>query len=152
LKIYDVYSALFLTILSTGACILAYRLRLGSIHNPGAGLIPFGVAALLGFMSIGLLLRGLLRSTVGSQSEGIFKGVEWRGVVLTLCGLLGYGAVFNRLGFRLSTFFLMLLFIGGVGRQKWWLAFTVSLFTVVCAYLIFVVWLRCPFPAGPFGI
>ena len=152
LKIYDVSSALFLTILSMGACILAYRLRLGSIHNPGAGLIPFGVAALLGFMSIGLLLRGLFRPSVGSPREGVFKGVEWRGVVLTLCGLLGYGAVFNSLGFRLSTFFLMLLLIGGVGRRKWWLAFTVSLFTVVCAYLIFVVWLGCPFPTGPFGI
>ena len=135
-----------------GTCILAYRLRLGSIRNPGAGLIPFGVAALLGFMSIGLLLRGLFRSTVGSQSEGMFKGAEWKGVVLTLCGLLGYGAAFHSLGFRLSTFLLMLLFIGGVGRQKWWLAFTVSLFTVVCAYFIFVAWLGCPFPAGPFGI
>jgi putative tricarboxylic transport membrane protein len=152
LKIYDVYSALFLTILSMGTCILAYRLRLGSIRNPGAGLIPFGVAALLGLMSIGLLLRGLFRSTGGSQSDGVFKGVKWRGVVLTLCGLLGYGAAFHILGFRLSTFFLMLLLIGGVGRKKWWLAFTVSLFTVVCAYLIFVVWLGCPFPAGPLGI
>jgi putative tricarboxylic transport membrane protein len=152
LKLYDVYSALFLTILSMGTCILAYRLRLGSIHNPGAGLMPFGVAALLGFMSVGLILRGLFGSTAGSQSQGMFKGVEWRGVVLTLCGLLGYGAAFPILGFRLSTFFLMLLFIGGVGRQKWWLTFTVSLLTVVCAHLIFVVWLGCPFPAGPFGI
>ncbi len=152
MKIYDVYSALFLTILSGVTCIFAYRLSLGSIYNPGAGLIPFGVAALLGFMSIGLLLRGLFRSAGESQSEGVFKGVEWRGVVLTLCGLLGYGAVFNHLGFRFSTFFLMLLLIGGVGRQKWWSTFAVSLFTVVFAYLIFVVWLRSPFPAGPFGI
>jgi putative tricarboxylic transport membrane protein len=152
LKIYDVYSALFLTILSTGTCILAYRLRLGSIYNPGAGLIPFGVATLLGLMSIGLLLRGLFRSTDGSQREGVFKGVQWRGVVLTLCGLLGYGVAFPILGFRLSTFFLVLLLTGGVGRQKWWLAVTVSLFTVVCAYLIFVVWLGCPFPAGLLGI
>jgi hypothetical protein len=82
----------------------------------------------------------------------MFKGVEWRGVVLTLCGLLGYGAAFPILGFRLSTFFLMLLLIGGVGRQTWWLTFTVSFLTVVCAYFIFVVWLGCPFPAGPFGI
>jgi len=152
LNIYDVYSALFLTILSAVTCILAYRLSLGSIHNPGAGLIPFGVAALLGFMSIGLFLRGLRRSAGEPRSEGMFKGVEWRGVALTLCGLLGYGVVFNRLGFRLSTFFLMLLLVGGVGRQKWWSTFAVSFFTVVFAYLIFVVWLRCPFPAGPLGI
>jgi len=152
LKIHDVYSASFLTMLSAATCILAYRLSLGSIHNPGAGLIPFGVAALLGFMSIGLLLRGLRRSAEKPRSEGMFRGVEWRGVALTLCGLLGYGAAFDRLGFRLSTFLLMLLLIGGVGRQKWWSTLAVSFFTVVFAYLIFVVWLRCPFPAGPLGI
>ncbi|HVP76804.1 MAG TPA: tripartite tricarboxylate transporter TctB family protein [Thermodesulfobacteriota bacterium] len=152
LKIYDTYAALFLTVLGGVTCILAYRLSLGSIHNPGAGLIPFSVAALLGLMSIGLLVRGLLRSNAGSQSERVFRGVEWRGVALTLCGLLGYGAVFNPIGFRLSTFLLMLLLVGGVGRQKAWLTLTVSFFTVVFAYLIFVVWLRCPFPSGPFGI
>lgn len=148
----DVYAALFLTVLSGVTCILAYRLSLGSVHNPGAGLIPFGVAALLGLMSVGLLVRGLLRSNVGSQGERGFRGVEWRRVALTLCGLLGYGAVFNHIGFRLSTFFLMLLLVGGVGRQKAWLALTVSFFTVLFAYFIFVVWLRCPFPSGPFGI
>ncbi|HUL23458.1 MAG TPA: tripartite tricarboxylate transporter TctB family protein [Thermodesulfobacteriota bacterium] len=152
MKTYDVYVASFLTALSGVTCILAYRLSLGSIHNPGAGLIPFGVAALLGLMSIGLLVKGLLRSNVGSQRERVFRGVEWWGVALTLCGLLGYGAVFNHIGFRLSTLFLMLLLVGGVGRQKVWLALTVSLCTVVFAYLIFVVWLRCPFPSGPFGI
>ena len=152
MKIYDVYSALFLTALSAATCLLARRLGLGSIHNPGAGLIPFGVAALLGFMSIGLLLRGLLRSTAGSKREGVFQGVQWRGVVLTLCGLLGYGAVFNRLGFRLSTFFLMLLLVGGVGRRTVRSTLAVSVLTVVFAYLIFVVWLRCPFPVGPLGI
>lgn len=152
MKIYEFYSALFLTILSMGTCILAYRLGLGSIRNPAAGLIPFGVAVLLGLMSIGLLLRSLFRSTKGPQSEAVFKGVEWRGVVLTLCGLLGYGAAFSYLGFRLSTFFLMLLLIGVVGRQKWWLTFMISILTVVCAYVLFVVWLGCPFPAGPLGI
>ncbi len=152
MRIYDVYSALFLTALSAATCLLAHRLGLGSIHNPGAGLVPFGVAALLGLMSIGLLFRGLLKSTAGFQREGAFQGVQWRGVVLTLCSLLGYGAVFNRLGFRLSTFFLMLLLVGGVGRRRWWSTLAVSLLTVVFAYLIFVVWLRCPFPIGFLGI
>jgi hypothetical protein len=28
----------------------------------------------------------------------------------------------------------------------------ISIFTVGCAYVLFVVWLGCPFPAGPLGI
>ena len=135
-----------------GTCFFSYRLGLGTIHNPGPGLIPFGVAVLLGMMSIGLLLRSLFGTQKGFQRKAVFKGVKWRRVGLALCGLLGYGLAFNFLGFRLCTFFLMVLLLGVVGRQKWWLTLTVSILTVIGAYLIFVLWLGCPFPTGPLGI
>jgi len=152
LKIYDFYSGIFLTMLSIATCIFSYRLGLRDIRNPGPGLIPFGVAGLLGLMSMGLLFRSLFGIIKGSQSRAVFKGVKWKRVVLALCGLLGYGITFNFLGFRLCTFFLMVLLLGVVGRQKWWLTFTISILTVIGAYLIFVVLLGCPFPTGPLGI
>lgn len=152
MKHYDFYAGLFLMGVSMGACILASRLGFGDIHNPGAGLIPFGVAILLGLMSIGLCLRSLFGVIKGYQEREAFKGIEWGRVVLVLCALLGYGVAFNFLGFRICTFLLMILLLGVVGRLKWWLTIAISLFTVLCAYLIFVVWLGCPFPQGPFGI
>ena len=152
MKLYDLYCGAFLTGVSGITCVLSYQLGLRSIRNPGPGLIPFGVAAILGFMSIGLSVRGLFGSKNGFQSGPVFKGVNWRRVVVALGGLLGYGMTFNFLGFRLCTFSLMVLLLGVVGRQKWWLTFTVSVITVIFAHLIFVVWLGCPFPAGPLGI
>ena len=152
MKIYDFYSGIFLMIISVGTCILSYRLGLGDIHNPGAGLIPFGTAAILGLMSIGLCLRGLFEIIKGRQEWEVFKGVEYSRVILVLFSLLGYGIAFNFLGFRICTFLLMILLLGAVGRLKWWLTLGISLFTTWCAYLIFVVWLGCPFPVGPFGI
>lgn len=152
MKNYDFLSGIFLMILSIGACLMAYRLRLGNISNPGAGLIPFGVAALLGLMSIGLSLRSLFEVTKEYQERQVFKGIDWRRVLLVLCALLGYGIAFNFLGFRICTFLLMILLLGVVGHQKWWFTITGSFFIVLFAYLIFVIWLGCPFPKGPFGI
>lgn len=152
MKPFDLISGLFLMILSVGTCFIAHRLGLGHIHNPGPGLIPFGVAAILFLMSVGLVLRSLFEAIKGPQAKEVFKGIEWGRVVLVLCALLGYGVAFNFLGFRICTFLLMVLFLGVVGRLKWWLTIAISLFTVLCAYLIFVVWLGCPFPQGPFGI
>ena len=152
MKKYDFYSGLFLAVFSGAACILSYRLGFKSISNPGAGLIPFGVAGLLGLMSVGLLLKSLPGTKAGPREEAVFSGLAWGRVLLVLCGLLGYGLTFEFLGFPLCTFFLMVLLLGVVGRQKWWMILTVSIFTVLFAHLIFVVWLGCPFPTGPFRI
>lgn len=148
----DFYPGLFLMGVSIGTCILASRLGFGDIHNPGAGLIPFGAAALLGLMSIGMVIRSLIESIKVRQEKKIFKGISWKTLILVLATLLGYGIAFNTLGFNTCTFLLMLMLLGVVGRLKWWLTLIISLFTVLCAYLIFVVWLGCPFPQGPFGI
>jgi len=148
---YNFLSGLFLMILSVGTCFMAHRLGLGNIHNPGPGLIPFGVAAILFLMSVGLILRSFFEAIKGPQKK-VFKGVDWKRVILVLASLLGYGLAFNTLGFTFCTFLLMILLLGVVGRLKWWLILVISLFTVVCTHLIFVVWLECPFPNGPFGI
>ena len=149
MKNNDFYSGLFLMALSIGTCIMSYMLGFGEIRNPGAGLIPFGTAALLGFLSIGLVLRSLFEMP---RERGIFQQLRWGTVILVLCALIGYGLVFNLLGFSISTFLLMILLFGVVGRRKWWFTFTFSLLTVLGVYIVFVVWLGCQFPKGFFGI
>jgi len=131
---------------------MAYRLKLGTIREPGAGLIPFGVAALLGLMSIGLSLKSLSEVTREYQEKQTLEGIQWGKIALVLITLVGYGVAFNSLGFHICTFLLMVLFLGVAGRLKWWLAIALSLFTTFGAYIIFEAWLGCPFPKGPFGI
>ncbi len=152
MKHYDFCAGLFLMGVSFGTCILASRLGLGDIHNPGAGLIPFGAAALLGLMSIGMVIRSLIESIKVRQEKKIFEGIRWKPLILVLGTLLGYGIAFNTLGFNICTFLLMIMLLGVVSRKKWWLTLVISILTVVSAYLIFVAWLDCQFPTGPFGI
>lgn len=152
MKRYDLYSGIFLVVISIVTCLLSYRLGLGEIHNPGPGLIPFGVASVLFLMSLGLIIRCITEGIKRPLKGQAFKDVSWQRVILVLISLLGYGVGFNRLGFSICTFLLIIFLLGVVCRQRWWLAILASILTVVISYFIFVVWLEVPFPKGPFGI
>ena len=149
---YDLFSGLFLMLLGIGTCILAYQLGLGRIGHPGTGLIPFGTAALLGLMSIGLVLKSLIKKGKGDQKSGNFQGIQWGTLIMVVCALIGYGIVFSFLGFSITTFFLMFLLLWRIGRQRWWMTLAISILIVIGVNLIFVVWLGCQFPKGFLGV
>lgn len=152
MKNLDFYAGLFLMVLGFGSCIMSYLIGLGSYSEPGAGFIPFGIGAFLGLMSIGLIFRTLNQSEKVRQGKETFRGIVWKRVILVMCLILGYGLAINSLGFRLSTFFLMILLLRVVSSQKWWFVLVFSFLTTVGTYLIFVVWLGCQFPKGFLGI
>jgi hypothetical protein len=148
MKNRDAISGLFLALLSAGTCMMAYRLGLGTGNQPGPGLVAFGIAALLGFMSLYLMLEGvLLAKRELKNSEGAGR-LAWEKPLTILAILAGYGALLDLLGFSLSNFLLMMLLVWVVGRQKLRLALCVSSLTVACAYLLFVAGLGLAFPAG----
>lgn len=145
---HDFISGSLLSLVGAGALILAYRLGIGTLREPGAGLIPFGAAALLFLMCLGLAIKGLLEERTARHRDAVFRGIKWGTPVLVLCALLGYGIAFNRLGFRISTFLFTLLLLTMVGRRRWWLTVSYSILIVIAIYLIFVVWLGCELPRG----
>jgi putative tricarboxylic transport membrane protein len=144
----DLLSGLFLFVLSIGTCLMAYRLGIGSGNNPGPGFAAFGIAFLLGLMSIYLFLKGAYQAIKDQGKTKALKGFLWKKPMFVLVLLLGYGIFFKFLGFSVSTFLIMILLIWGAGRQKFLLALTVSIITVASAYLLFVVALGLPLPAG----
>jgi putative tricarboxylic transport membrane protein len=150
MKNRDVLSGLFLALLSAVICVMAYRLGLGSGNNPGPGFAAFGIAFLLGLMSLSLCFKGVLHSMRDRGKTEAVKELPWRKPMLILVILVGYGIFLKYLGFSVSTFLLMMLLVWVVGRQRLRLAFVVSFLTVAFAYLLFVVALRLQLPAGPF--
>lgn len=154
MKRYDIYPGLFLMAVGIGGCILASRLGLGTMHSPGAGLIPFGVAAILALMSAGIVAGSLIRAAkekpIGAAK--IFEGINWTTAILVLCTLTGYGAAFDALGFDICNFLLMVVLLLAVCRKKLWLTLFTSIVTVAAAHLLFITWLNCQFPRGPLGM
>ena len=147
----DAAAGLFLVALSLFTCLLARRLGLGEVHNPGSGLIPFGAAALLGLMALGQFGRGL-RAPARVQDDSASGPSRWSQVSVVLGALLGCGVALNPLGFSVSVFLLMVVLLGVVGRKSWWATLTISFLIVTGAYLLFVKWLGVEFPRGPLGI
>jgi hypothetical protein len=153
-KHYDLYPGLFLMAVSIGGCILASRLGLGSMHSPGAGLIPFGTAAILAMMSAGMVVGSLIRAAKEGPARvtKIFEGINWTAAILVLCTLAGYGAGFDTLGFDTCNFLMMVVLLRAVCRKKLWLTLAISVITAVGAHLLFITWLNCQFPRGPLGM
>ncbi len=139
----DLFSGLFLLLLSVGACIKAIQLDLGNAETPGPGFIPFGIAGILGLMSLYLCLRGALQAGGRPAEWG-----DWKKPILVLVLLTAYAALFQPLGFLVLTFLLMVLLLWAVGRQRLLRSLTVSALTVVCAHLLFVFLFQLPLPGG----
>ncbi len=144
----DIASGLFLIIISVATGIMAYRLGLGSGSDPGAGFAAFGIAALLGLMSLYLFARGIVQRVRTGASGGIAPAILWRKPILMLIVLAAYGVFFDFLGFPLSTFLLMMLLVWVFGRRKVSVALVVSILTTASSYALFVIAFGLPLPMG----
>jgi hypothetical protein len=144
----NLISGIFLVIISILTCVMAYRLGLGTGSDPGAGFAAFGIASLLGLMSLYLLLKGLLQTFRKRGKDEAVPAILWKKPVLILAVLAAYGAFFNFLGFPLSTFLLMMLLVWVFGRRKMTMALFVSIVTTASSYALFVTALGLPLPLG----
>jgi len=72
--------------------------------------------------------------------------------VFTLAAMTGFAVLLERLGFLLTTFFLMLLLLRAIESQRWSKVFFVALLTAVGSYALFGWILGIPLPGGVFGI
>ncbi len=144
----DLTSGLFLVIISIVTCIMAYRLGLGSGSNPGAGFAAFGIASLLGLMSLYLVFKGLVQMVRKRDKKEAVPAILWKKPVLILVVLAAYGVFFDFLGFPLSTFMLMMLLVWAFGRRKLALSLFVSIITTASSYALFVTALGLPLPLG----
>ncbi len=144
----NILSGVCLMLVSLVTCAMAYQLGLGTGNNPGAGFAAFGIAFLLGLMSLGMFLKSLARLRAKNGKAEPVSPIMWRKPLLILIVLAGYGVFFNSLGFSLSTFLLMMLLIWVFGRQRLVLSLTVSILTVASSYALFVMALGLPFPVG----
>lgn len=145
---YDMISGLFLALLSLVTCVKAYRMGLGTASEPGPGLIAFGIAAVLGAMSLFLFVKGIIQIMKGYKEQEAFKGGRLYKIFLVLALIVAYGVFFKFLGFLISTFLFMLLLLWPVGRQRLRTSLAVSVLTVLCAHLLFVVVFSLPLPRG----
>jgi putative tricarboxylic transport membrane protein len=98
---------IFWLVLSTAVCVESWSLKVGGLHNPGPGFLPFYTAILLGLLALISLLQ-TLKESEGPASE-IWGGIQFGKLAILLGTLFLYVFLLDRLGFLLGTFLLLLV-------------------------------------------
>ncbi len=141
LSLWVLFSAIF--------CTGAIHLKVGSLGRPGPGFMPLLIGIFMFLVSLFTLFKTLLgraETDGGARLEISLKTL--RKPIAIYAALVAYGLILTRLGYLISTSFLM-LFLFKVEPQKWFIALIFTILTVGISYLIFVVWLECQVPTFP---
>ena len=145
------YASAFLCAFAAAASVGAYRLGLGSVHNPGPGFMPFATATLLALMALGQLVRVAMAPDEGSGGATAFATSRWGVVTIVLGTLFGAGFMLERAGFSVATFLMLVVLFGVVARKRWWVTLLWAALVVAAARLLSRA-LGMPLPEGPLGI
>ena len=145
------WSGLFWLVFSIFVCVEAIRMGTGSFSSPGPGLLPFWSGVVVGTLAILLLVVGTLTREEGGKIKNLWRGMNWRTVILVSASLVIYCILLPRLGFLITTFGLMTLLFSIVKRSRLWIQMFTALVTVLVTYVTFYVWLGVQLPKGLFG-
>lgn len=148
----DQWSSFFWLVFGVVICISSVPYGMGSLHNPGAGFVPFLSGLAVSIFSI----IGFVESTV-KQKKGqrwrspMTEGTMWGKVLFAVADLFAYAFLLAPLGFTLCTA-LCVSFLLRIGKfYPWRVAIAGGIAAAFATYGIFVVLLKVQFPKGPWG-
>jgi putative tricarboxylic transport membrane protein len=136
--------------LGISVTVTSYKLKLGSLSDPGPGLMPFLLGIILSILSLPILVQSfsIIKRKEKQRDEGIWSDVEFKKLIIVLVSLIGYAMLLEKVGFVITTFLLMLILYKIISTRKWFFALIASILTVVTAFFLFVELLRVELPFG----
>lgn len=119
--------------------------------GPGPSFLPLLLGIALAALSLALLIGAILKPPETSTGPPAARwSASWR-IWVILLSLVGYALVFERLGYLISTTLFLALLLAVIEPQRWLVVAGVPVASSVLSYLLFVRWLKIPFPKGPLG-
>jgi putative tricarboxylic transport membrane protein len=150
MKQRNLVSGIILLALAIATLVETNKLEIGTLLSPQTGFFPFILAILLGILSLILLGQAITEKDERKVPSWVSSG-GWKTLSLTLGGLLFFAIFFERLGYLVSTFLLISLLVGAIGKRKWWLVILFAFLSTLISYLIFGILLKTELPAGIMG-
>ncbi len=142
-KKYERITAIMISL--AGVWIMYYAwetLKLGSIHVPDAGLLPFLCGA-------GLVILGIVWATMlqfAKAKEAPSEKVLWYRPILSLILMVIYAGVMEAVGYITSTLVFMVAWQQIIEREKWIKTLVISVLGTVAMYALFGYFLKVPIP------
>ncbi len=133
---------------------LSLRMPIGTFRMAGTGMFPLCLGILLMILSGAFILKIFFQGKEEQVKEGasIESSESPIQLILFLGAMVLATLFFNRLGYPLISFLLMVALLRILGIKRWGLNILISVVTAVGSYFLFVKWLDIPMPKGWIGI
>jgi putative tricarboxylic transport membrane protein len=118
---------------------------MGRVKHPGPGFLPFGLAIILIILSLFLIFSKWKK---GTASTPFWPHSIWLRPLLGVAILIFFALVVEWVGFLLTTFIFLMIWMGVIERVRWRTIISVSIGTTAALYLIFALLLDVPLPMG----
>jgi LPXTG-motif cell wall-anchored protein len=120
-----------------------------SESGPGSGFLPAWLGAVMAALALLMLVRR--RRAADADVDWMPRGGGARRLVVVLAATVFYVAALKVLGMILASALYLAFIMRYLERHAWWLTATVAIVTALGNWLLFVHWLKVPFPTSPFG-
>jgi putative tricarboxylic transport membrane protein len=135
--------------------VMAFRMPMGRIGQPGPGYFPVIVGAVLILTAAACLVQALMAMRSGSpisdggNEEASAQGNRQTGKTWLLLGFLVlYVLALQPVGFPIALTVFLVASIQVFGFRKWLPTAGIAVALTVVSYLTFVMWLKVPLPLG----
>lgn len=143
MKKYERLTAML--VVAGGVLIMIYAwhsLKLGSIHMPDAGLMPFLCGA--GLAVLGVIWALMLQLAREEKEEA--EKVLWHRPLISLLLMVIYGWAMEAVGYITSTVLFMIAWQQIIEREKWVKTIVIAVLGTIAMYALFVLFLKVPVP------
>src|SRR3989339_2192212 len=145
MKTYERITAIITSLGGVWIMVYAWHtLKLGSIHVPDAGFLPFLCGAALAILGIVWIL--ILQWKKEQGNEGSAERRLWLRPLLSLTLMVLYGWAMEIVGSITSTLIFMVAWQQIIEREGWVKTMVISLIGTLAMYALFVYLLKVPIP------
>lgn len=128
------------------------KLGLGTLREPGSGLLAFLASCFIILMAVIVLFQSwVFKRGYLTKVSTLWEGASWHKPLAIGLVLVGYILVLERVGFLITSLFILFIMFKVVEKLSWTKATVISLSISLGTFLLFTKILKATLPRGIFG-
>ena len=112
--------------------------------GPGPAFLPFWLGLVMALLALTMLVKSLRQADPGA--DWLPRGEGLRAMLVVLGATVAFVALLKVVGMVLGTALYLAGLIGFLGGHRWWVTLAIAIGAAGFNWLVFVRWLRVPFP------
>ena len=118
--------------------------------GPGSAFLPFWLGLVMAVLAVMMLIKSLKEKNPGEV--WLPRGEGLGNMLVVLGATVLFVALLKVVGMVIGTALYLAALIWYLGRHRWWVTAAIALAAAGFNWLVFVHWLRVPFPEGKFWL